>query len=335
MPEHPYRWLFTALFALLTLGAAVGTAVGRWTHDTLFDTDAWLEVVGPISGDPLVSDALSSAVSWELIEFLDPTVRLQSLLPDLLDPLAVEIGTSVDELIIGETDEFFHSDLFDELWLGLNETAHTAAVAIIRDQVPFASTAGGVVAVDLEPLVVHIIDSVVVRLESLGERIPDFILEQLDIDETVSSLIVEYETEGIPESLNNVVVYESDRLAAVQQTVATFDRLVVFLPWLTLVLAAITVGFAPKRLVMIPVLILSAALAWLLSGFIVDRIIDNVLSGIASNDASEVASSLLEGITAGLDDLLRILIIAALVIGGAAVLVVWRFRKSSSEPAEV
>ena len=190
--------MFTALFALLTLGAAVGTAVGRWTHDTLFDTDAWLEVVGPISGDPLVSDALSSAVSWELIEFLDPTVRLQSLLPDLLDPLAVEIGTSVDELIIGETDEFFHSDLFDELWLGLNETAHTAAVAIIRDQVPFASTAGGVVAVDLEPLVVPINDSVVVRLESLGERIPDFILEQLDIDETVSSLIVEYETEGIP-----------------------------------------------------------------------------------------------------------------------------------------
>ncbi len=40
LPEHPYRWLFTALFALLTLFASVGIVVGRWTHDTLFDTDA-------------------------------------------------------------------------------------------------------------------------------------------------------------------------------------------------------------------------------------------------------------------------------------------------------
>ena len=73
MPEHPYRWLVTGLFAILTLFAAVGIAVGRWTHDTLFDTKTWLEVVGPLSSDPLVSDALAGAVSRELIEFLEPT----------------------------------------------------------------------------------------------------------------------------------------------------------------------------------------------------------------------------------------------------------------------
>ena len=207
------------------LFAAVGSAVGRWTHDTLFDTEAWLEVVGPISSDPMVSDALASAVSKELVDFLEPTTSFENLLPDLLEPLAVELGTAVEEIIVEETDNFFHSDRFDDLWLGLNETVHTAVVAIIRDQVPFVSTSGGVVTVDMATLVAPIIGSVVVRLEQLGDQIPDFILEQVDVDGTVSGLIDQYETDGLPDSLSNVVVYESDRLASVQQTVATFDRI--------------------------------------------------------------------------------------------------------------
>jgi hypothetical protein len=334
VPEHPYRWLFTGLFALLTLFAAVGTAVGRWTHDTLFDTEAWLEVVGPISSDPVVSDALSDVVSRELIEFLDPTVRLQKLLPDQLDRVAVEMGTAIEGIIVDETEKFFESELFDELWLGLNELVHPAVVAIIRDQVPFASTAGGVVTVDLEPLLTPIIDSVLVAIVTVGEQIPDVILDQIDVDETVSELAIEYETDGLPESLNNVVVYQSDRLAAIQQTVSSFDRLVVFLPWLTLILAVATVAFAPSRLVMIPIMIFGGALAWFLSLIIVDAIIASALGGIDSADATDVASALLEGITASLDDLLRILIISALVIGGAAVGVVWRFRRSNEEPIE-
>ena len=334
MPDHPYRWLFTALFALLTLFAAVGTAVGRWTHDTLFDTEAWLEVVGPISSDPVVSGALSDAVSIELIEILDPTVRLQKLLPDQLDPVAVQMGTAIEEIIVEKTEEFFQSELFDELWLGLNELVHPAVVAIIRDQVPFASTAGGVVTVDLEPLLTSIIDTVLLSLESLGDQLPDFILNQIDVDETVSELVVEYEAEGLPESLSNVVVYQSDRLAAVQQTVASFDRLVDFLPWLTLILAVATVAFAPRRLIMIPIMIFGAALAWFLSLIVVDAIIGSVLGGIDSADATDVASALLEGITASLNDLLRILIVAALVVGVAALLVMWRFRRSNEEPLE-
>ncbi len=79
--------------------------------------------MGPISSDPGVSDALASAVSRELIEFLEPTVRFETLLPDPLEPVAVQMGTAVEEIIIEETDEFFHGNLFDELWLGLNETA--------------------------------------------------------------------------------------------------------------------------------------------------------------------------------------------------------------------
>ncbi len=199
---------------------------------------------------------------------------------------------------------------------------------------PFVSTAGGVVTVDFAALVTPIIDSVVISLEELGERIPDFILEQVDVDETISGLIVEYETEGLPGSLSNVVVYESDRLAAVQQTVATFDRLIVFLPWLTLILAIATIAFAPSRLIMIPIMIFSAAVAWFLSLVIVDRIVESVLNGITSNDAADVAESLLEGITAGLTDLLRILIITALFVGGVAVLIMWRYRNSSEEPIE-
>ena len=336
LKAHPFRWAIVVVLVLLAMVSSVGAAIGRWTHTTLFDTDAWVEVVGPIGTDPIVTDALSEAVSDALIEWAMPTERLENILPDFLDPVAVEVGAEIETFIVEETTTFFESDLYEDLWFGINETAHRAVVAIIRDQVPFVSTAGGVVSVDLRPLAEAIVDRLIVRLESLGEVVPDFVIEQFEIDDVIQDFIDQYEEEGVPEQLGDVVIYESDRLASVQQAVATFDRLVFVMPLIALLFAVLAVVVAPSRLVMIPILVGAAAIAWLLSLLGINLLLDNIVSGITNQNAAEVADLLFTTVTEGLQILLIGLIVIAVLIAFVSGVVVAfaRYVERDDSPGE-
>lgn len=328
--RQPYRWGLAAVFTLLAIVGAIGSVVGQWSHGVLFDTDSWVETVGPIGTSPEVTGALSDAVARELNEFLDPVGRLTEALPDALAPLGEFAGEAIENTIEEETREFFQSELYAKVWVELNRRGHTAVVAFVRDQVPFFSTADGVVSVDLEPLLSPIVDRVVIRIEELGEAIPDLLLDRVEFDDALANLISDYQAEGFPEHLNDVVVYRSDRLATVQQTVAVFDRLVVVLPIFTLLVAAAAIVAAPDRLLMLPVLLLGVALAWLGSVLVVNAIIANIIATIASANAAEVAGVLLNAITSGLSNLLIVLLIAAGVSGIAATAGLTYFRRRES-----
>ena len=313
--RHTLRWTLAAVFSVLAVIGAIGSAVGNWAHNVLLDTDSWVETIGPVGTDPVVTEALAEVTAREINEFLDPVARFTNLLPDALDPLGVIFGEAIENAVVEETGEFFESELYDDLWLGLNETAHGAVVAVIRDQVPFISTAEGSVSADLEPLLSPIIDRVIHRIEELGAAVPDFILDAAEFDDSLSKLIAEYEASGFPPNLNDVVIYESDRLAAVQQAVALFDRLVVVLPILTLLMAVAAVVAAPDRILMVPILLVGTAISWWVSVILTDRIINNVVSGITSENAADVASVMLTTVTGSLDALLIVLLVVAGGVG--------------------
>jgi hypothetical protein len=329
--RHLVKWAFAILFTVLTFLGAVGSAVGWWAHDVLFDTDSWVETVGPVGTDPVVTEALADYTAEQLSDSLDPTAKLVGFLPDPLAPLGEMAGGAVENVIYEETTAFFESDLYADLWNGLNRTAHTAVIAVVRDQVPFLSTAEGTVSVDLEPVITPILDRVIVRLRQIADVLPEFVFNHVEFDDALRSLISEYEAAGLPEELSNVVIYESDRLAAVQLSVVLFDRLVIILPILTLVFAGLAVYLAPERKWMAPILLLGMAGAWLLSIWITDLIIGQLLSGISSDDAADVAEALLNGVTAGLDDLLRLMLIIAAIAGAGVVGWLWYSGRTDEE----
>lgn len=326
------RWVLAGLLGLLTLIAALGTVVGRWSHSVLLDTESWVETVGPVGTAPEVTDALSRYFTAELNDFLAPTQRLQELTPDALDPLAARAGGVIESIVETETRSFFEGETYATLWIGLNETAHSAAVAIIRDQVPFFSTAGGVVTVDLTPLLSRIVDQVVVFLREVGDAIPQVVLDRTEFDDKVAELITAYETEGLPERFSNVVVFESERLGAIQQTVSLFDRLVWVLPALTVLLAVWAVWLAPNRILMGLALLGGAVVVWLLSIWAISTIVSTVVDGVTSQQTAVVAEAVLEAITDGLLTLMIVLSIGA-VAAGVGVFV-WS-RQSEPEESSV
>ncbi len=314
------RWSAAIVLLILATAGLVATVASRWTHDVLFDTETWVETVSPIGTDEVVTDALSEIVATELIAWIDAENRMGSLVPPALAPLAGLMAPWVNDLILEETEDFFDSELYGSAWTTINERGHAAAVAIIRDQLPLVSTAGGVVTVDLEPLLAPVADRVFARLTELGGAIPGALLDQVDIDETIARIIETYEQEGIPDRLRNVEVYDSERLAAVQQTTALLDLLVWVLPVLTLLLAGGALYFAPHRGLMSVYLLGAAALGWLLAWLAVRLVGNAIVSSIDSTTTADVADAVFTGVTNGLT---TILVVLALVAGVGSVLVGW------------
>jgi hypothetical protein len=297
----------------------VASVSSWWAHRVLFDTDTWMETVGPIGTNDVVTDALSDRFSTVLIDWIDAENRLDGLLPPILSPLADYGAGFINDAIVRETDEFFASEFYANSWYQVNENIHSTAVAIVRDEMPNASTEGGVVTVDFVPILTPIVDRVFARLNEFGDAIPDVLLNQVDIDETVAGIIDNYQSEGLPDSLRAVEVYSSDRLAAVQRTAAVLDAMVWVLPFLTLACAAGAVYFAPQRWWMAAILFGAAALGWFLTWLGVTMAVDAIVAGVRSQAAADVAGAVFRGVTDGLTTLLVALAIAG-VVGAVAVL---------------
>ncbi len=304
------RWGIAIAFVVLTMVGVVASVSSWWAHRVLFDTDTWMETVGPIGTNEVVTDALSDRFSTVLIDWIDAENRLEGLLPPILAPLASYGSGFINDAIVRETDEFFASELYANSWYQVNETAHSTAVAIIRDELPNASTAEGVVTVDLVPFLTPIVDRVFAGMTALGDAIPDVLLDQVNVDETVAAIIDNYETEGLPDSLRAVEVYSSERLAAVQRTAVVLDALVWVFPFLSVAFAAGALYFAPRRSWMAAILFGAAALGWFLTWLGVTVAVDAIVSGIKSQAASDVAGAVFQGVTDGLTTLLVVLAVA-------------------------
>ncbi|MFZ0012922.1 MAG: hypothetical protein WAL25_02290 [Acidimicrobiia bacterium] len=326
------RWSVAIVFTILSTVAVVATVSSWWTHRVLFDTDTWMETVGPIGTSEVVTDALSARFSDELIDWIDAEHRLGSLLPPILGPLADYGAGFINSVVIEETGRFFQSEFYANAWFRVNRAAHAAAVAVIRDEVTSVSTEGGVVTVDLIPVLTPIVDRVFARVTELGEAIPQVLLNQIDIDETIGAIIETYEREGLPESLGAIEVYSSEQLAAVQSTTAVLDRLVWVLPFLTVLFAAAAIYFAPLRFRVGWVLLTASALGWLLAWLAVTLIVGSVVSSIETDAAATVAEEVFAGITSGLTSLLMTLAVLA-GLAGIGVLI-WGFRSGREDLAD-
>ncbi len=331
------RWTASVIFLIITSIGVVASAAARWTHDILLDTDAWMETVGPVGTSPIVRNALADRASEEIVVWMDVEDRITGFLPPALEPLAPLIGARVNETIVEETHAFFDSQFYEDAWLRVNRTVHTAAVALIRDQVQFVSTEGGVVEVDLVPILTPIIDRVIARFQDLGQNIPPALLDRVEIDDVIREMAQTYQAEGLPESLSHVVVYESTALASLQRTAAFLDLLSWLLPVITIVAAGLAVYLAPDRNRMIALLLGSVALAWAVARLALNTVLNLIVAGIESNTAATVAREVFTQLTGGLGRILVWLGVIAAVASGLVVLWNWlaeRRNTPSETPTE-
>ncbi len=202
--ERPasHAWLVWGLIVVASL-IAIASALNVWVQRQLLDTDEWVAVSDELLEDDEIRAALSAFLVDELYDSVDVSAELEEKLPEDWKGLAGPVSAALRGPATDGVDSLLNTSAARATWSEVNRTAHAALVAILKDEVGDSiSTADGTVTLDLGELV-----------RKLGEQLG------------LSSDLLD----KIPQDAGQIVIAQSDQLAAAQRAVAVIEFLSVFL----------------------------------------------------------------------------------------------------------
>ena len=242
------RQTAAALLVALACVVLVASVVGLWARRNFLDTERFVDRAGPLIEEPAVQSALSARLSEQVMALVDPEALFEEVLPERGQILAVPLANAVEGFVGDQVESFIASDAFERLWVGALEVAHERAVNLLRGESETVTTEDGQVTLNLIPVVNAVLERITARTpEILGRQvdIPDVTVEE--IPEAAITRIEDALGVDLPEDFGQFTVYDDGTLAAVQDGIALFDRLVVVLLPLGVALAALALWLSHRR----------------------------------------------------------------------------------------
>ena len=273
-----WRRVLAIVLVILTSLSVTTTTIAFWIHGTMFDTDRFMETIGPVIDDPVFYDLVGERASLETLEALDIETRVTAALAQLdlfisealLDALEVgdrgrelldrferpsltALAPSITEALETRVDtrirSFFASEGFTERFPELVRRAHEATIALARDdlaELPNVYIAEGEVRLNLIPIIGQ-------ALQGIAEDLRGF-LPDIDIPDILSDQLAEGREQlaealeaRLPEDFGQVTIMSEDNLGAIQTAAVRLDRLVWGLVVLSAILIATTLAVSPTR----------------------------------------------------------------------------------------
>jgi hypothetical protein len=140
------------------------------------------------------------------------------------------------------------SDAFQTFWVEANRFVHTQVLAILEGETDTVSVVDGKVLLNLLPLVNLALGSIQAVASDLVGR--DVTLPQITSGEVPSAAIAKLEQSlgiDLPDDYGQIAVYDSQSLAALQEALYLFERLLVFLVILIPLLVAASLLVSTRR----------------------------------------------------------------------------------------
>lgn len=205
------------MLTLIVAGAVIGV-IGTWAlwaSRQALDTRAWTETSSRLLRDDEVQAVLAAHLVDALFASVDVRAELQTALPPDAQGLAAPATAGLR--VLGERIALAALDrpAVQRLWEAANQVAHRALIAALRGDSEVLATTGGVVTLNLVPLV-----------EEVGARLG------LDVEGR------------IPADVGNVQILRSDRIARARAAARTVRVWGIVLPVVTLGLLALAVLLA-------------------------------------------------------------------------------------------
>ncbi len=241
------KWAFGVLVVVTSITVGVATT-STWLHQTTTDTDKFVDRVAPVASDPAVEAALGTWAAAELREVVDLEGFFEDVLPDKGQILAPVLANAVQGFLAEEATKVFASDAFDQVWETALTRAHKAAMKVLRGGGDNVSVENGKVVLHLTPLLNQVLTSVEQRISGLFGK--DVDLPEIDPDAPPSEAVTTLETalgKSLPDDFGEIEVFDSEQLGTMQLALEYFDRGVVVLLVLAVVLLALTIALAPDR----------------------------------------------------------------------------------------
>jgi hypothetical protein len=242
------RRVLAAVLIAITAFALVASVVGVWSARTALNTDKWVATVAPLPQNPQVAAAVADYATVQVFQAIDVQQRLRAVLPAqaafIAGPVADQLATKIRQT----TTTVLQSDRFQSIWVELNRRAHARAVAIINGSSDVVVARDNRVEIDLLPLINQVLRVLSAELPTLfGKQIslPD--LSSGEIPANLRDRVQETLGVTLPANFAQFTVYDSGKLHAAQQAVATAKRDLVIFVVATIVLLLIALAVSPVR----------------------------------------------------------------------------------------
>ena len=242
------RRVVAAVLVVVTAIVFTVAVVGVWTRRTALNTDRWVETVGPIAEEPAVQQALGDWMTTELMGAIDPEAFFESVLPEQGQALAAPLSSALSGFVADRVDTFLASDRFEQLWVEVNRRAHARVVDVLEGDTGNLQVEDGEVVLNLVPVLNGVLAQISEASPEIFGRTVDIPTVTVDdIPEDAVAKVEEALGRELPDDFGQFTVFEADRLEAVQDAVALFDRLVVSAVVLAFLLIALTLWVSPRR----------------------------------------------------------------------------------------
>jgi uncharacterized membrane protein len=250
-----WRSVFSWILVVLAVIAVVFGAFAFWLQTTITDEEQFVQTYKDIQREEAVATALSQDISEAFISGGNVETFVADTLPPDLEFLTVPLTDALRTVTADVTKEVLQSDAFAGVWQAVLRVAHTVTLKAIRTE--------GEIAIDLN----EVAGEVSSALEERGITV----FEGQDIE--------------LPE----IVLWQSDEIAAASQALELIETLGWFLPLLALILIGLAIWVSPDRRRTIGALGIGTAIALLVTLVVVDVTKANTVGAIEDDIARPAA----------------------------------------------
>ncbi len=245
------RRVLTPILVALSIIVFTVTVPAAWGARTVLNTDRYVATVAPLADDPAVQASIATKLTDQVFLALNVEGTLSDALATLGERATVLAGpltTAVRGFVRDQVEKVVASDAFKTFWVEANRFVHTQVLAILRGDTGNITIVQGKVLLNLLPLVNLALASIQTVASDLVGR--DVTLPQITEGEVPSASIAKLEQAlgvDLPVEYGQIVVYDSEDLAALQQLLYAFERLLLLLLLLIPILVAASLWVSTRR----------------------------------------------------------------------------------------
>jgi hypothetical protein len=240
--------IVAVVFAVVSFAVALP---GAWARRTLSDTGTYLSVVGPLASDPAVQEALAREITSGIFDALDVQQQLATALSKRapqLTFLAGPITQSVQQFVQEQVQKVLASDQFQTFWTEANRLVQSQLVLVLRGQTDVLQVQNGEVVLNYLPIVNQALQQMASTLSSLLNR--TITLPTITPDMVPAEALAKINAAlgvTLPPNFGTVVVYKSDVLSTVQDSVKAAREALYALIAVFLIALVIAIAVSPRR----------------------------------------------------------------------------------------
>ena len=300
---------------LILLGVFLLTLanVAFWASFTLLNTNGWVAAVGPLTKDSNVSGMISQNVVSGLFEGADIEATAAEALPPKLQPLAGPLVVGLEQVADQAVNTLIVSDGFNNVWVALNRTAHTAVLNVLKGEGDRLYFQDGNLVVDFNDIYNYVEDR--------------FGLTDLNL---------------VPQAVEGrLVLFSSNQVAVLQEVVSYLNTIGWLLPLLTILVfvAAVWVSLWRRQTTMW--VGIATTIAMFISLIVFSGARSSALTSVQDPFLRELGRAILNVLTHGLMvQTLFLMIVGVLLIIGAwqaapdSALMKWEAARKEKEAAQ-